>query len=245
VLGEEGLCVRLVALVVHIIDHRRLDVFSSNFSSAFILLSPGIMASNETEAILDIFKEFDTGGLILAFCLSMVVGLLIGSLIYFAMTWMSRRRASASITRRPPRQPRYSAHSPLHSRSAFSRSSSGGYDRRSNNSLASAAFSFHRQASEDLADPPGGRKNSFRASTFHPLIQCSQIARDAEEGSESTLPLTPTGRPTTNNANTDEASTPARPDSFWSNSSLRGFHATQTPPPAYESVIRAFQETRT
>lgn len=180
----------------------------------------------------------------------MVVGLLIGSLIYMAMTWMSRRRASASITRRPPRQSRSSAHSLLHSRSGFSRSGSaggtsvGGFDRRSNNSLA--AFGFQRQASLDLADLPG-RKNSFRASTFHPLIQCSQIARQAEEGSQSTLPRTPpTSAANANaNANANAASTPPRPDSFWSNSSLRGFHATQTPPPAYESVIRAFQETCT
>ncbi|XP_064196604.1 LOW QUALITY PROTEIN: myc target protein 1 homolog [Anguilla rostrata] len=219
------------------------------------------MAENDTDAILDVLKEFDTGRLILAFCLSMVVGLLIGSLIYAVMTWMSRRRATASITRRPhrqSRQPRSSAHGLLHSRSsAFSRSSGGGvggFDRRSNNSLTGAALSFHRQASLDLADPPG-RKNSFRASTFHPLLQCSQIAREAEEGGgQSTLPRGSPPPPTaggpsgnaTANANAAVAtSTPSRPDSFWSNSSLRGFHATQTPPPAYESVIRAFQETCT
>ncbi|KAJ8355737.1 hypothetical protein SKAU_G00185310 [Synaphobranchus kaupii] len=200
------------------------------------------MGDNKTDAILEILKEFDTGRLILAFCMSMVVGLLIGSLIYVVMTWMSRRRASASITRRPARQSRSSAHSLLHSRSAFSRNSGGGggFDRRSNNSLA--GFGFQRQASLDLADPPG-RKHSFRASTFHPLVQCSQIAREAEEGSQSTLPRDTAGGP---NANANAASTtPQRPDSFWSNSSLRGFHATQTPPPAYESVIRAFQETCT
>ncbi|KAJ8409694.1 hypothetical protein AAFF_G00217530 [Aldrovandia affinis] len=196
------------------------------------------MAENKTDPILEILKTFDIGRLILAFCLSMVVGLLIGALIYVVLTWMSRRRASASITRRPPRQSRaHAAHSLLHSRSAFNRS--GSYDRRSNNSLASAAFGFHRQASLDLADPPG-RKSSFRASTFHPLLQCSQIAREAEEGSQTTLPRTPTTTGSTANV-----ATPPRPDSFWCNSSLRGFHATQTPPPAYESVIRAFQETCT
>ncbi|KAI1897640.1 hypothetical protein AGOR_G00085350 [Albula goreensis] len=195
------------------------------------------MAENKTDPILEILKAFDIGRLILAFCLSMVVGLLIGALIYFVLTWMSRRRASANITLRPPRQSRTNTHSLLHSRSAFNRSSS--YDRRSNNSLASAAFNFHRQTSLEPADLPG-RKSSFRASTFHPLLQCSQIAREAEEGSQTTLPRTPTTG-STNNATV----TPPRPDSFWCNSSLRGFHATQTPPPAYDSVIRAFQETCT
>ncbi|KAG7460842.1 hypothetical protein MATL_G00203190 [Megalops atlanticus] len=194
------------------------------------------MADNQTDSIAEILKQYDIDGLILAFCLSMVVGLLIGALIYFVLTWMSRRRATANITRRPPRQSRTTSHSLLHNRSAFNRSSS--YDRRSNNSLASAAFSFHRQASLEQADPLG-RKSSFRASTFHPLLQCSQIAREAEEGSQTTLPRTPT------NGSTANVATPPRPDSFWSNSSLRGFHATQTPPPAYESVIRAFQETCT
>ncbi|KAJ8275254.1 hypothetical protein COCON_G00098790 [Conger conger] len=204
-----------------------------------------MMADNDTISIEDILKEFDTGRLILAFSLSMVVGLLLGSLIYVVMTWMSRRRASASITRRPPRHSRGSARGLLHGRS-FNRGSGGGgagvggFDRRSNNSLV--AFGFQRQASLDLADPPG-RKNSFRASTFHPLVQCSHIAREAEEGGQGSLPRTP---PTANaNANANAGSTPPRPDSFWSNSSLRGFHASQTPPPAYESVIRAFQETCT
>ncbi|KAG5846460.1 hypothetical protein ANANG_G00115200 [Anguilla anguilla] len=217
------------------------------------------MADNDTDAILDVLKEFDTGRLILAFCLSMVVGLLIGSLIYAVMTWMSRRRATASITRRPhrqSRQPRSSAHGLLHSRSsAFSRSSSGvgGFDRRSNNSLTGAALSFHRQASLDLADPPG-RKNSFRASTFHPLLQCSQIAREAEEGGgQSTLPR---ASPTTPHRRRPVRQRhpaltppwrvhPVPPGLLLEQQQPAGFHATQTPPPAYESVIRAFQETCT
>ncbi|MBN3300171.1 MYCT1 protein, partial [Amia calva] len=179
---------------------------------------------------------FPPDHLILAFCLSMVVGLLIGSLIWILITWLSRRRASARISTRSPRSPRgTSSHSFLHNRSGFYRNSS--YDRRSNNSLASAAFTFHRQASLEQPDPLG-RKPSFRASTFHPLLQCSQIAREAEEGSQTTLPRSPAG-------SISNVATPARPDSFWSSSSLRAFHSTQTPPPAYESVIRAFQETCT
>lgn len=159
------------------------------------------------------------------------------------LTWMSRRRAgSASITRRPPR----TSHSSPRGHSAFGRSSCG-YDRRSNNSLLSAAFSFHRQTSSPDHLDAVGHKSSFRASTFHPLIQCSQIAREAEEGSQTTLPRTPTLIPSAGSAQTADRSpaTPPRRESFWGNSNLRGFSMTQTPPPAYESIIRAYQETAT
>ncbi|KAM3861372.1 myc target protein 1 homolog [Diretmus argenteus] len=200
------------------------------------------MAENNTNLFLEILQSFDVVPLIIAFCVSMAVGLVLGALIYVVLTWMSRRRAgSASITRRPLHQSRTSSRA----RPGFNRNSS--YDRRSNNSLVSAAFSFHRQGSSpDQADPLG-RKSSFRASTFHPLLQCSQIAREAEEGSQTTLPRTPTLTTSAGSAHTaaQAATTPSRPESFWSNSSLRGFHATQTPPPAYESIIRAYQETCT
>ncbi|KAG7254905.1 hypothetical protein CRUP_025724 [Coryphaenoides rupestris] len=183
--------------------------------------------------------------LIIAFCVSIMVGLVLGALIYILLTWASRRRAgSASITRRPPR---HGMHALPRARPGFSRNSS--YDRRSNNSLVSAAFSFHRQVSSpDQADLLG-RKSSFRASTFHPLLQCSQIAREAEEGSPSTLPRTLSVTTSPGSAHVAGSPTvtaaPSRLESFWGNSSLRGFHATQTPPPAYESIIRAYQETRT
>ncbi|XP_007253960.2 myc target protein 1 homolog [Astyanax mexicanus] len=212
------------------------------------------MADNSTHPILEILQSFGLRDLILAFCLSMVVGLVLGALVYLTLTWMSRRRASATITRLPSSRSFRSSSSSPRSRAAFSRHSSA-YDRRSNNSLASAAFSFHRQAS--CSSPTGdqadllGRKSSFRASTFHPLLQCSQIAREAEEGSQGSLPRTPTltNNPTTTTGSTTTVSsmvTPPRarprPDSFWGNSGMRGI---QTPPPAYESIIRAYQETCT
>ncbi|XP_028809191.1 myc target protein 1 homolog [Denticeps clupeoides] len=207
------------------------------------------MAENNTDPVLELLKSFDLKDLILAFCLSIIVGLFLGALVYVVMTWLSRRRASANITRLPARSSRSTTRSASpRTRPGFNRSGSSAFDRRSNNSLASAAFSIHRQASSspDQIDSLG-RKSSFRASTFHPLIQCSQIARDAEEGSQTTLPTTSastdstiTIRPTV----TPPRSRP-RPESFWSNSNLRGFHVTQTPPPAYESVIRAYQETCT
>lgn len=165
----------------------------------------------------------------------MAVGLVLGALVYVTLTWMSRHRTgSASITRRHPRQSRTSSRN----RPGFNRN--GSYDRRSNNTLASAAFSFHRQTSSpDHLDPPG-LKSSFRASTFHPLLQCSQIAREAEEGS---LPRTPTLTMSPGSAQT--TATPPRLQSFWGNNGPRGFHATQNLPPVHESIIRAYQETCT
>ncbi|XP_026854012.2 myc target protein 1 homolog [Electrophorus electricus] len=215
------------------------------------------MADNSTHPLLEILQSFGLRDVILAFCLSMVVGLLLGALVYMTLTWMSRRRASATITCSSSSRSstRAASSSSPRSRPGFGRHNSG-YDRRSNNSLAGAAFSFHRHAS---APSPGdqvdllGRKSSFRASTFHPLLQCSQIAREAEEGSQASLPRTPTlpSGPglTSSNSTSGSMVTPPRtrprPDSFWGNSGLRGFHATPTPPPAYESIIRAYQETCT
>lgn len=200
------------------------------------------MAENNTNLPLEILQPFDVVPLIIAFCVSVAVGLLLGALVYVMLTWVSRRKAgTASITRRPPR---HSHTSPRH-RPGFNRSSS--YDRRSNNSLVTAAFTFHRQTSSPDHFDPMAHKSSFRGSTFHPLLQCSQIAREAEEGSQTTLPRTPTLTMSTGSAQNvaQPAATPPIPESFWGNNSVRGLHATQTPPPAYESVIRAYQETQT
>ncbi|XP_041108350.1 myc target protein 1 homolog [Polyodon spathula] len=187
----------------------------------------------ETQHYLKLPDNF-YDNLILSFSLSMVAGLTIGAVICILLTWLSRRRASARISRRNPRQSRTSPHSFLQSRSGFYRHSS--YDRRSNNSLASAALTFQHQTSLEQADP-FARKPSFRASTFQPLLQCSQIAREAEEGSQTALPRSNTGSAV-------NVGGLARPDSFWSNT-WSGFYSTQTPPPPYETVIRAFQETST
>ncbi|KAK1889463.1 Myc target protein 1 like [Dissostichus eleginoides] len=174
------------------------------------------MAENNTNLFLEILQSFDAVPLIIAFCVSIAVGLVLGALVYVILTWMSRRRAgSASIT---------AALLANHAR------------------LPVAV----QTSSPDHLDPLG-HKSSFRASTFHPLLQCSQIAREAEEGSQTTLPRTPTLTTSTGSAQTaaQPAATPPRPESFWGNNGLRGFNATQTPPPAYESIIRAYQETCT
>uniref|UniRef100_A0A3Q3J3S6 Uncharacterized protein n=1 Tax=Monopterus albus TaxID=43700 RepID=A0A3Q3J3S6_MONAL len=104
-----------------------------------------------------------------SFCVSMAVGLVLGALVYVILTWMSRRKAgSANITRRPAHQSHFNSRN----RPGFNRNSS--YDRRSNNSLVSAAFSFHRQtSSSDHLDSPG-QKSIFKADFGRPT-PCSSL----------------------------------------------------------------------
>lgn len=177
--------------------------------------------------------------LIIAFFVSVAVGLVLGALIYVLFTWMSRRRAgSATITRPATRKSRTSPRK----RPVYSHSSS--YDRRSNNSVVSAAISFHRQASSPEPFDPNEMKASFKASTFHPLLKCSQIAREAEAGSQSPAPTVTTSTGSAHKA-IDVAATPPRPASVWGYSSLKGTHAPQSQTPAYGSFIKAYQETYT
>lgn len=177
--------------------------------------------------------------LIIAFFVSVAVGLVLGALIYVLFTWMSRRRAgSATITRPPARKSRTSSRK----RPGYNHSSS--YDRRSNNSLASAAFSVHRQASSPDPFDPAELKPSFKASTFHPLLKCSQIAREAEEGSQTTAP-TMTLSTGSAQKTIDLAATPPRSGSVWGYSNLKGTNAPQSQTPAYGSFIKAYQETNT
>ncbi|XP_061667971.1 myc target protein 1 homolog [Syngnathoides biaculeatus] len=201
--------------------------------------------NNNTNLFMEILQSFDAVPLVIAFSVSVAVGLVLGAVVYVILTWFSRRRAgSARITRCPhPRQPGTSPRNhPAFNRGSSGSSGNSNHDRRSNNSLVSAAFTFHRQTS--IPDPldPLGHKSSFRGSTFHPLLHCSQIAREAEAGSQTSLPRTPM---LTNSAGSPHAAaTRPRPQSFWGES-VRGIQATQTPPPAYESIIRAYQETHT
>ncbi|CAL9692475.1 unnamed protein product [Knipowitschia caucasica] len=198
------------------------------------------MAENSTNLFLEILQSYDAVPVIIAFCVSVAVGLVLGAVVYVLLTWMSRRRAgSAIITRRFPRKSRSSPRA----RPNFKRNNS--YDRRTNNNLLGASFSFQRQSSSPDRIDPLGYKTSFRGSTFHPLLQCSQIAREAEEGSPSSLPCTQTLLPEADGASEQVVLNPSRPESFWGNTSLRGFHVTQPPPPAYDSIIQAYCETRT
>lgn len=170
----------------------------------------------------------------------MAVGLVLGALIFVLFTWMSRRRAgSANITQPPSGKSRTSSRK----RPGYNHSSS--YDRRSNNSLASAAFSFHRQASSPDPFDPAELKPNFKASTFHPLLKCSQIAREAEEGGQTSARTMTTSTGSAQKA-IDYAAAPSRPGSVWGYSSLRGTHAPQSQTtPAYGSFIKAYEETNT
>lgn len=177
--------------------------------------------------------------LVIAFFVSVAVGLVLGALIYILFTWMSRRRAgSATITRPPTRKSRRSPRK----RPGYSHNSS--YDRRSNNSMVSAALTFHRQASSTEPFDPAELKPSFKASTFHPLLKCSQIAREAEAGSQTTAPTVTTSTGSAHKA-IDVAATSPRPTSVWGYSSLKGTHTPQCQTPAYGSFIKAYQETHT
>lgn len=169
----------------------------------------------------------------------MAVGLVLGAVVYVILTWMSRRKAgSARITRCPPHQSRTTRKRPR-----FNRSHS--YDCHSNNSLVGAAFMLHHKtSSSDHFE--ANLKSSFGGSTFHPLMQSSQIIREADEGSQTCLSPTPTLTTSAGSVQTraHQTGTPPRPVSFWGNNGLHGF-PTQSPPPAYESILRAYGETCT
>lgn len=153
------------------------------------------------------------------------------------LTWMSRRKTgSARITRCPPPRSRTSRHRP-----GFNRSRS--YDCHSGSSLVGAAFMLHCQnSSKDHYD--ANLKSSFRGSTFHPLLQDSQCTREADEGSQTCLSPTLTTSTGLVQTGTHCAATPPRPVSFWGNNDLQG-SPNQSSPPAYEGVLRAYDETRT
>ncbi|XP_036398915.1 myc target protein 1 homolog [Megalops cyprinoides] len=125
------------------------------------------MTDKKRDFILDLLQINDFGSLILVFCLSMLVGLLVGTLIYILLTWLARRRASAHISRRTRASPR-SPH-----RDRF------GFFRHSGASLASATFGLYRRASLEGDDPEGGDP-SFRAAIFHPLLPGDPVAHDNE-----------------------------------------------------------------
>ncbi|XP_041325809.1 myc target protein 1 isoform X1 [Pyrgilauda ruficollis] len=173
----------------------------------------------------------------IAFTVSMVIGLVIGGIIWAFFTCLSRRRASAHISQGSPssfsRRSRPSSHGHTAGRTGFYRNSS--CERRSNLSLAS--LTFQRQASLEQANS-FPRKSSFRASTFHPFLQCPPLP---VETNSQLITLTPTNTTTTLVGSTTNSL--SRPEFHWSNNNLRICHTTQTPPPAYETIIKAFPES--
>ncbi|XP_076013665.1 myc target protein 1 homolog [Genypterus blacodes] len=177
------------------------------------------MAHNETNTFLEILKSFNLGDMILAFCLSVLVGLLLGALIYVLLTWASRRRATARITRR-------------------SKNKSGTSQTPNPMGLYRSTFlSVYRQPSLEPVGPLGS-KPSTEASTFRPLR--SRAGADTQEMGADTEITMPDD--TAASTSSDSASlVPNKRHSFWLGSNgLKGFL-----PPAYDSVIHAFEETCT
>ncbi|XP_019383002.1 PREDICTED: myc target protein 1 [Gavialis gangeticus] len=175
--------------------------------------------------------------IIISFSVSMAIGLVIGGIIWALFTCLSRRRASAHISQWSPststRRSRPPSHGPAANRPGFYRNSS--CERRSNLSLAS--LTFQRQASQEQANS-FPRKSSFRASTFHPFLQCPPLP---VETNSQLITLTPTSTTTTVAGSTTNSL--SRPEFHWSSNSLRTCHSTQTPPPAYETIIKAFPDS--
>lgn len=174
---------------------------------------------------------FVSEDLIMSFTVSVAIGLAIGGFLWALFVFLSRRRrASAPISQwSPTRRPRSSYNHGLN-RTGFYRHS--GYERRSNLSLAS--LTFQRQASMELVNS-FPRKSSFRASTFHPFLQCPPLPVETES---QLMTLSASTTPST----LSTAHSPSRPDFRWSSNSLRMGLSTP-PPPAYESIIKAFPDS--
>ncbi|KAG8013179.1 Myc target protein 1-like protein [Nibea albiflora] len=165
--------------------------------------------------------------MILAFCLSVLVGLLLGALVYVLLTWASRRQATARITRRSKKRSATSqANNPMSNQMGLYRST---------------FLSVYRQPSLEPVGPLGS-KPGLETSTFRP-VKKSRPALDMGEDTEVTMPEDTAA----SNSESDSASlVPNKRHSFWlGNNGLKGFLPSQTPPPAYDSVIHAFEETCT
>ncbi|CAN9502631.1 unnamed protein product [Ophioblennius macclurei] len=185
------------------------------------------MAQNDTHPLLQILQSFNLGDLVLAFCLSMLVGLLLGALVYILLTWASRRRATAKITRSSGKG-RDTSPAPGSTGSQL-----GLY--------RSTFLSVCRQSSLEPVGPLGSKPGS-ETSTFRPLAKKSRPSLDMGEDTQVSL----SEDVTASNSSDCAALVPNKRHSFWLGSNgLKGFLPSQTPPPAYDSVIHAFEETCT
>ncbi|XP_061700145.1 myc target protein 1 homolog [Syngnathoides biaculeatus] len=175
------------------------------------------MAHNGTHPFLEMLKSFNTGDLILAFCLSVLVGLLLGALVYVLLTWASRRRATARITRRSRKKPGKPPRSQIPPDGQL-----GLY--------RSTFLGVYRQPSLEPVGPLGSKPGP-ETSTFRPLPRrgSPEMGEDTEVDSAHS-----------------ESPVPNKRHSFWlGGNGLKGFLPSQTPPPAYNSIIHAFQESST
>ncbi|XP_048210265.1 myc target protein 1 [Perognathus longimembris pacificus] len=197
---------------------------------AFCLLLLVETMANNTTSLGSPWPENFWEDLVISFTVSMAIGLVLGGLIWALFVCLSRRRASAPISQWSSSRRSRSAYSHGLNRTGFYRHS--GCERRSNLSLAS--LTFQRQASLELANS-FPRKSSFRASTFHPFLQCPPLPVETES-QLMTLPASPAS------ASISTAHSPSRPDFRWSSHSLR-LGLSTPPPPAYESIIKAFPDS--
>ncbi|XP_011852187.1 PREDICTED: myc target protein 1 isoform X1 [Mandrillus leucophaeus] len=229
----EGLCKNYFSLAVlqrHRIELLFLDIliFLSLFLF-FLLFLVDIMANNTTSLGSPWPGNF-WEDLIMSFTVSMAIGLVLGGFIWAVFICLSRRRrASAPISQWSSSRRSRSSYSHGLNRTGFYRHS--GCERRSNLSLAS--LTFQRQASLEQANS-FPRKSSFRASTFHPFLQCPPLPVETES-QLVTLPSSSIS-PTISTSHSL-----SRPD-YWSSNSLRVGLSTP-PPPAYESIIKAFPDS--
>uniref|UniRef100_A0A8C3A2T1 Myc target 1b n=1 Tax=Cyclopterus lumpus TaxID=8103 RepID=A0A8C3A2T1_CYCLU len=185
------------------------------------------MARNETHPFLEILKSFNVGecDMILAFCLSVLVGLLLGALVYVLLTWASRRQATARITGRSKKRPGTSQTAPGNQLGLY----------------RSTFLSVYRQPSLEPVGPLGS-KPGVESSTFRPVPKRSRAGLEMAEDTLIDVPEDPAASLSSDSA----ALVPNKRHSFWlGGNGLKGFLPSQTPPPAYDSVIHAFEETCT
>ncbi|XP_054652932.1 myc target protein 1 homolog [Dunckerocampus dactyliophorus] len=163
--------------------------------------------------------------MILAFCLSILVGLLLGALVYVLLTWASRRRATARITGRTKKKKKKPSSSRIPADGQL-----GLY--------RSTFLNVYRQPSLEPVGPLGSKPGP-ETSTFRPAPRKGNGG--AEMGDDAQVQM-----PEDTLASDSESLVPNKRHSFWlGGNGLKGFLPSQTPPPAYNSIIHAFQESCT
>ncbi|XP_017394525.2 myc target protein 1 [Cebus imitator] len=228
-------CVKIIFPLLYYKDIESNCLFSTycfflSLFLLFLLFLVDIMANNTT-SLGSPWPENFWEDLIMSFTISMAIGLVLGGFIWAVLMFLSRRRrASAPISQWSSSRRSRSSYTHGLNRTGFYRHS--GCERRSNLSLAS--LTFQRQASLEQANS-FPRKSSFRASTFHPFLQCPPLPVETEShlvtlASSSISPTISTSHSL------------SRPDFHWSSNSLRVGLSTP-PPPAYESIIKAFPDS--
>ncbi|XP_025722131.1 myc target protein 1 [Callorhinus ursinus] len=186
--------------------------------------------ANNTTSLGSPWPENFWEDVIMSFTVSIAIVLVIAGFIWALFVCLSRRRASAPISQWSSNRRSRSSYNHGLNRTGFYRHS--GCERRSNLSLAS--LTFQRQASLEQANS-FPRKSSFRASTFHPFLQSPPLPVETD----SQLVTLPTSSRVPAISTSHSL---GRPDFHWSSHSLRVGFSTP-PPPAYESIIKAFPDS--